>query len=264
MGRLDGQVAVVTGSGRGIGKATATLFVKEGARVVINDVDRDVAQEAVDEINTVRSESAAACVADITKPEEAQKLMDFAHQTFGRLNILVNNAGITRDALVQKMTDAQYNLVLNICIHGAFYCSKAASKYMLPEDPKKSFGSAGKIVNVSSLSGVLGNLGQMNYSSAKAAIIGLTKGLAREWGPHKINVNGVAYGVIDTRLTREKKEGSEIGLPKQMRDMMVMAYPWRRFATVYEAAGPILFLASRESDVVNGHIIYCAGAGMAT
>lgn len=262
MGRLDGQVAVVTGSGRGIGKMTATLFVREGAKVVINDVDKEVADAAAQELNGIRAGSAAAMVADITKPDEAQKLMDFAAQRFGKLTILVNNAGLTRDALFHKMTDAQYNLVMNVCIHAAFYCSRAAAKHMLREDAKTSPGSVGKIVNVSSLSGVLGNVGQINYSTAKAALIGLTKALAREWGPYKIGVNGVAYGVIDTRLTQEKKEGSEIGLPKEIRNALQMATPWKRIATPEEAAGPILFLASKESDVVNGHVIYCAGSGV--
>jgi 3-oxoacyl-[acyl-carrier protein] reductase len=272
MGKLDNKVAVITGSGRGIGRATAVLFAKEGASVVINDIDSDAAEEAVKEIEAIAPGKVTSYVGDITKVENAEKLMEKAVEKFGKIDILVNNAGITRDAMVHKMTDTQWNLVMDVTLTATFNCIKAASKYMLKEENKKvpkETGSLGKVINVSSLSGVLGNVGQFNYSTAKAGLIGLTKSLAREWAPYRINVNGVAYGMVETRLTGEKEAGvivmgEAVGIPKRMRDMAVAMHPWKRVATPEEAAKPILFLASADSDIVNGDIIFCAGGGNVT
>lgn len=264
MGKLDGKVAVITGSGRGIGKATAAIMLKEGAKVMINDIDKNAIDEATKELDAISKGNVGGVVGDITKMADAQKLMDETVAKFGKIDILVNNAGITRDAMVNKMTDAQWELVHAITLRATFNCTKAASKYMLKEENKKvppTTGSLGKIVNVSSLSGILGNVGQFNYSTAKAGLIGFTKALAREWASYRINVNAVAYGVIETRLTAVKKEGEEIGLPKAMRDMMVAVHPWKRVGTPEEAARAIVFLASPDSDVVNGYFIACAGGG---
>jgi len=258
MGKLDGKVAVITGSGRGIGKGTAMLFAQEGASVVINDVDPVPAEEAVKEIQA-KGGKAAACVADITKPEQAQKLMDTAVEKFGKLDILVNNAGITRDALIHKMTDAQWNICMDICLTGTFNCIRAASKYMVKE------GHNGRIINISSVAGLMGNIGQINYSSAKAGLIGMTKTVAKEWQRFGITCNAVAYGMVDTRLTKEKEMGDEVGgekvgIPKKVRDTMMQQVS-DAVMEPEDAAKPVLFLASDDAKFITGNVLNVS-AGM--
>ncbi len=252
MGQLDGKVAVITGSGRGIGKAIASLFAQEGASVVINDIDSAPAEEAVKEIEATCGK-AAACVANITKADEAGKLMDIAAEKFGKLDILVNNAGLTRDALIHKMTDAQWDSCVNIMLKGSFNCVRAASKYMMKE------GHNGRIINISSIAGLIGNIGQINYSSAKAGLIGMTKTVAKEWQRFGVTCNAVAYGIVDTRLTMEKEmgeevEGEKIGVPKKVRDVMVQQAGG---AIMYpeDAAKPVLFLASDDARFITGNVI---------
>jgi len=257
MGKLDGQVAVVTGSGRGIGKATAMLFAQEGASVMINDIDPAPCSEAVNEINKAFPGKAACCVADITKAEDAQKLMDAAVEKFGKLDILINNAGITRDAMIHKMTDAQWDICVNISLRGAFNCVRAASKYM--RHPNHN----GRIVNVSSVAGLMGNVGQINYASAKAGLIGMTKTVAREWANFGVRCNVVAYGVVDTRLTQEKETGDivggePVGIPKKIRDIMIGAMGGKTL-TPEEAAKPILFFASDDSNFITGNLLNISG-----
>lgn len=258
MGRLDDKVAVITGSGRGIGKAIASLFAKEGAAVVINDIDDLPVQETVREIQASGGK-VAACVADITKAEEAQRLIDTAGEKFGRLDILVNNAGITRDALIPRMTDAEWDTCININLKGTFNCIRAASKYMMKE------GHQGRIINVMSVAGLMGNVGQINYAAAKAGIMGLTKTVAREWARYGVTCNAVAYGFVDTRLTREKETGEEVmgekvGIPKKIRDAMVMQLGGK-VMTPQDAARPVLFLASDDAAFISGHILNVS-AGM--
>ena len=258
MGKLDGKVAVITGSGRGIGKAMAALFAQEGASVVINDVDPAPADEAVKEIQA-KGGKAAACVADITKADQAQKLMDTAVENFGKLDILVNNAGITRDSLIHKMTDAQWDICMDICLRGSFNCIRAASKYMVKE------GHNGRVINVSSVAGLMGNIGQINYSSAKAGLIGMTKTVAREWQRFGITCNAVAYGLVDTRLTKEKEGGDEVagekvGIPKKIRDGM-MEQSGGAVMQPEDAAKPILFLASEDARFMTGNVLNIS-AGM--
>ena len=258
MGKLDGKVAVITGSGRGIGKATAMLFAQEGASVVINDVDPTPAEEAVKEIEA-KGGKAAACVADITKAEQAQKLMDTAVEKFGKLDILVNNAGITRDAMIHRMTDAQWNICIDICLKGTFNCVRAASKYMVKE------GHNGRVINISSVAGLMGNIGQINYSSAKAGLIGMTKTVAKEWQRFGITCNAVAYGIVDTRLTKEKEVGEEVagekvGIPKKIRDFM-MQQAGGAVMQPEDGAKPILFLASDDARFITGNVINVS-AGM--
>lgn len=257
MGKLDNQVAVVTGSGRGIGKAAAMLFVQEGASVVVNDIDPDVCEQSAKEINKAFPGKAACCVADITKAEEAQKLMDTAAEKFGKLDILVNNAGITRDAMIHRMTDAQWDICVNISLKGAFNCIRAASKYM------RKANHNGKIVNVSSVAGLMGNIGQINYSSAKAGLVGMTREVAREWAVYGIRCNAVCYGVVDTRLTREKETGDivagePVGIPKKIRDIMISAMGGKTL-TPEEAVKPILFLVSDDSNFITGNVLNISG-----
>lgn len=252
MGKLDGKVAVITGSGRGIGKAIASLFAEEGAAVVINDIDEAPAQETVKEIQ-VSGGKAVVCVADVTKGEEARRLIDTAGEKFGKLDILVNNAGITRDNLIPRMTDAEWDICINISLKGAFNCIRAASKYMMKE------GHGGKIINITSVVGLMGNVGQINYCAAKAGIIGLTKAVAREWGRYGVTCNAVAFGFVDTRLTREKEIGEEafgakVGIPKKARDMW-LAQPGVKIITAEDAAKPVLFLATDDATYITGHVL---------
>lgn len=252
MGKLDGKVAVITGAGRGIGKATALLFAKEGASVVVNDIDEAPAQATVAEIEAAGGK-AIACVADITKGEEAQQLMDTGAERFGKIDILVNNAGIIRDALVHKMTDAQWDVCIDINLRGNFNCIRAASKYMMKE------GHNGRVINMSSVSGLMGNIGQANYAAAKAGIMGLTKTIAKEWQRFGITCNAVAYGIVDTRLTQEKETGDvvwgeKVGIPKKIRDQFV-AQMAGNIMTPEDAAKPVLFLASEDATFITGNIL---------
>src|SRR4030065_636029 len=221
MGKLDEKVAFVTGAARGIGKADAVLFAKEGAAVLISDIDEAPLKEVVNEIKAAGGK-AEACAGDVTKPEDCQKIMDMAAEKFGKIDILVNNAGLTRDALIHKMTDAQWDICVDISLKGTFNCIRAASKYMLKG------GHNGRIINVASVAGLFGNVGQINYSAAKSGLIGLTKTVAREWGRYGVTCNVIAYGFVDTRLTRGKETqqeqvaGEAVGIPKKVRDFMLL------------------------------------------
>lgn len=258
MGKLDGKVAVITGSGRGIGRAIAILFATEGAAVVVNDIDEPPAQDTVAEIQSLGGQ-AVACVADITKPEEAQKLIDTAGENFGKLDILVNNAGITRDALINRMTDAQWYTCININLNGTFNCIRAASRHMMKREHN------GRIINVASVVGLMGNIGQINYTAAKAGVIGLTKTVAKEWARFGVTCNAVAYGFVDTRLTRDKETGDEvlgekIGMPKRAREMMLEQIGGKAI-TPEDAAKPVLFLASEDAAFITGQVLNIS-AGM--
>ncbi len=257
MGKLDGKVAVITGAARGIGRADALLFAKEGAAVLVSDIDEAPLQEVVREIRAAGGK-AEACVGDVTKPEDCQKMMDMAVQKFGKIDILVNNAGLTRDALIHKMTDAQWDSCVNISLKGTFNCIRAASQYMMKE------GHNGRIINVASVAGLMGNIGQINYAAAKSGLIGLTKTVAREWGRFGITCNVVAYGFVDTRLTREKETqheevgGELVGIPKKVRDMVLLQV---KPMTPEDAAKPVLFLASDDAAFITGQVLNVS-AGM--
>ena len=258
MGKLDCKVAVITGAARGIGKEDALLFAKEGASVVISDIDQEPLVEVVKEIEAGGGK-AAWCVADVTKPEDTDRLMDTAVEKFGDLNILVNNAGITRDALIHRMTDAQWDICVDIALKGTFNCIRSSAKYF------RKKGHGGKIINVASVVGLMGNIGQINYSAAKAGIMGLTKTVAREWAGFGVTCNAVAYGFVHTRLTGEKEEGDvvageQLGIPKRVREGMLEVIGGKAM-TAEEAAKPVLFLASSDSDFITGHTLNVS-AGM--
>lgn len=267
---LKDRVAIITGSGRGIGRAVALLFAQEGAKVVVSDLDAQPAQEVAEKIKA----SGGECIVvpgDVTDPFFAESIVGKAVQTWGGLHILVNNAGYTWDAVIHKMTDDQWEAMLAVHLTGPFRLVRAASPYF--RDAAKQEKSAGKVVNrkiinVSSTSGTRGNAGQANYSSAKAGIVGLARTLAKEWGPLNVQANAVAYGWIDTRLTKEKEAGQmiersgkpvAIGIPASIRNVMTMIVPLGRPGTPEEAAGPILFLASPLSDYVSGQCIEVTG-----
>ncbi len=261
MGRLDDKVAVITGSGRGIGKAIAMLFAAEGAAVVINDVDEAVAQETAKEIQDSGGK-AVACVADVRKLEETQKMMAVAVENFGGLDILVNNAGLARDNITSRMTDEQWDLCIDINLKGAFNCIRAASKYMMKK------GHNGRVINISSIVGLAGNPGQINYSAAKSGIIGITKTLAREWMRYGVTCNAVAFGGVETRFTAAKDAGEEAfgdktGIPQKARDAMVEQMETQtvggKMMPPEDAAKCVLLLALDEASWITGNVLNATG-----
>jgi 3-oxoacyl-[acyl-carrier protein] reductase len=267
MGVLDGKSAIVTGSARGIGRATAELLVSQGAQVLINDLDGDVAAQAAGEIAGETSVFAG----DLTKPGVPEELVQKAVDSFGKIDIIVNNAGYTLDAPVHKMSDEHFQAMLDIHTVVPFRIIRAAAPHL--REPAKKEREEGrevfrKIVNVSSTSGTFGNAGQANYSAGKAGVVGLTKTIAKEWGQFKVNVNAVAFGFIDTRLTQAKvdentmeKDGEtiQLGIPEQMRQMASVLIPLGRPATPAEAAGGVFFLCSPWSDYVHGQTLHVTG-----
>jgi 3-oxoacyl-[acyl-carrier protein] reductase len=267
MGLLDGKSAIVTGSARGIGRATAELFVREGAKVLINDIDGDVAEQAASEIDG----ETATFAGDLTEESVPDQLVEKAISEFGQVDILVNNAGYTWDAVAHKMTDEQFQAMLDIHLIVPFRMLRAlAPSWREAAKAEQAEGKEyfRKVVNVSSISGTMGNAGQANYSSAKAGVVGLTKTMAKEWGALKINVNAVAFGFVETRLTQAKEKGEkiethgqevEIGVPEQMRAMASMIIPLGRPAQPEEAAGPVLFLCSPLSNYVHGQTLNVTG-----
>ena len=267
MGVLDGKAAIVTGSARGIGRATAELLTEHGAKVLINDLDGDVAEQAAGEIQGETTVFAG----DLTKPGVPDDLVKKALDDFGQLDIIVNNAGYTWDGVIHKMEDEQFQAMLDIHTVVPFRIARAAAPY-LRETAKKEREAGDevfrKIVNVSSISGTMGNAGQANYSAAKAGLVGLTKTLAKEWGQFKINVNAVAFGFVETRLTASK-EGAEtierggqaiqLGIPDQMRQMASAIIPLGRPASPEEAAGGIFILCTPWANYIHGQVLHITG-----
>ena len=267
MGLLDGKVALITGAGRGIGRATAELFAREGARLVINDLDEGPARETEGSLKRLGAE-AAVCAGSVTDPAFPDRWIRTALDRFGAIDILVNNAGFTWDAVIHKMTDEQWDAILDLHLRTPFRIIRAAAPYL--RETAKAEAAQGavpcrKIINVSSTSGVAGNAGQANYAAAKMGIVGLTKTVAKEWGQFNITCNAVAYGFIDTRLTQDKEKGAiaaggiALGIPKEHREAVIRHIPLGRAGTPQEAAGPVLFLASPLSDYVTGAVLLVTG-----
>jgi 3-oxoacyl-[acyl-carrier protein] reductase len=275
MGVLDGKVAIVTGSARGIGKATAELLSEHGANVVVNDLDGDVAQQTADAI----AGETAVYAGDLTQEGAPEALVQTALDAWGKIDIIVNNAGYTLDAPIHKMSDDWFHKMLDIHLVVPFRVIRAAAPHL--REPAKVERERGeevfrKIVNVSSTSGTMGNAGQANYSAGKAGIVGLTKTLAKEWGRFKVNVNAVAFGYIETRLTASKDDSHvveiggqkvQLGIPDQLRGMAPMLIPLGRAGTPQEAAGGVFFLCSPWSNYVHGQVLNITGgqfSGMTT
>ncbi|MGH3127851.1 MAG: SDR family NAD(P)-dependent oxidoreductase [Gaiellaceae bacterium] len=264
---LDEKAAIVTGSARGIGRATAELLAEYGARVLINDLDGDVAEAAAAEIDG----ETAVFAGDLTADDAPETLVKAAIDAFGRLDVVVNNAGYTWDGMAHKMSDEQFRAMLEIHTVVPFKVLRAAAPYLRDagkKDREVDREVFRKVVNVTSISGTQGNLGQANYSAAKAGLVGLTKTFAREWGPFKVNVNAVAFGFIDTRLTASAEDGATIeragheirlGIPPQMRELAPTMIPLGRAGSPDEAAGAIFFLCSPWSNFVQGQVLTVNG-----
>ena len=276
MGLLEGKAAIITGSARGIGRATAELFVANGAKVLINDIDPDVAEQTASEIDG----ETAVFAGDLTETGACDKLVEAAYDAFGTVDCVVNNAGYTWDGVVHQMSDEQFQAMLDIHTVVPFRVTRAlAPRWREAAKAERNEGTEvfRKIVNISSTSGTMGNAGQANYSAAKAGVTGLTKTVAKEWGQFKINVNAVAFGFVETRLTQAREKGEELetktgestplGIPEQMREMSKMMIPLGRAAEPEEAAGPVLFLCSDLGNYVHGQVINVTGGlftGMTT
>ena len=275
MGVLDDKVAIVTGSARGIGRATAELLSEHGAKVVINDLDTDLAAQTASEI----AGETAVFGGDLTKAEAPEALVGAALDAWGKIDIIVNNAGYTIDAPIHKMSDDAFQRMLDIHTIVPFRVVRAAAPHL--REPAKKEKEAGqevfrKVVNVSSISGTMGNAGQANYSAGKSGVVGITKTLAKEWGQFKINVNAVAFGYIETRLTASKDadnvmeiggEKVQLGIPDNLRGMASMLIPLGRPGTPQEAAGGVFFLCSPWSNFVHGQVLNITGGqftGMTT
>src|SRR5450755_1890825 len=264
---LDGKVAIVTGSARGIGRATAELLASQGAKVLINDLDGDVAEQAASEIQG----DTLVFSGDLTKDGIPDQLVQKVVDEWGQVDILVNNAGYTLDAPIHKMSDEWFQRMLDIHSIVPFRMCRAVAPYM--REPAKREREEGrevfrKIVNVSSISGTMGNAGQANYSSGKSAVVGLTKTLAKEWGQFKINVNAVAFGYIETRLTADKEASNtmeidgqqvQLGIPSQMRQLAPQFIPLGRPGSPAEAAGGVFLLCTPWANFITGQVLGITG-----
>ncbi len=245
---LTGRVAVVTGSSRGIGRGIALKLASLGAKVVVNyQSSKDAAQEVVQQI-TAEGGEAVAFQADVKEPQEAKELIGGGLETFGRLDILVNNVGVTRDTLLMRMKEDDWDLVIDTNLKGTFNCTKVAQRPMI----KQRYG---RIINVTSVSGIMGQVGQANYSASKAGIIGFTKAVARELGSRSITVNAVAPGYVPTDQTAD--------LPQELIDYILELTPLKRPGTAEEIASAVAFLASEEASYVTGQVLAVDGGMMA-
>lgn len=270
MNNLEGKVALITGSGRGIGREIALKLASEGARVVVNDLDAEPANEVVEAIKAMGAE-AVACIGSVTEVEFAERFVQTAIDNFDGLDIIVNNAGYTWDSVIQKMSDEQWNAMLDVHMTAPFRILRAAQPYIkkfATEEKAQGVENFRKVVNISSVAGTCGNAGQISYSAAKAGVVGMTKTLTKEWGRYKVNVNTVAFGFIETRLTTAAAgdstinvNGNEIkvGVSEQILQMAKQMIPVGRPGTPAEAAGSVYLFCSPESNYISGQTVVCGG-----
>ena len=267
---LEGKAALVTGAGRGIGRAIAQKLAAAGAAVLINDLDEPALAESLAIVR--KSGRAEALAGDITTPELPRRLVDATIGAFGSIDIVVNNAGYTWDNVIQKMTDEQFQAMLDIHLTAPFRILRAASAW-IRETAKREAGEGArvmrKVVNISSISGLDGFAGQAAYATAKAGVVGFTKTMAKEWGRYNVNVNAVAFGIIETRLTQPlvgeqaiveiKGQRIPMGVQPKALDEIKARCPLGRLGTPEEAAGAVLFFCSPLSDYVSGEVLLVSG-----
>ena len=241
---LENKVALVTGAGRGIGKQIAISLAAEGAMVIVNyNGSKDRAVETVQEIEQAGGK-AAAYQCNVAEDTSCEAMIHDLIQTYGHVDILVNNAGITRDNLLMKMTEEDFDQVIDINLKGTFHTIRHLSRYFLKQ-------RSGKIINISSVSGIMGNAGQANYSASKAGVIGLTKSVARELSSRGITVNAVAPGMVDTEMTEV--------LSDNVKEQMLQQIPLRKMGTTKNIADVVVFLASDKADYITGQVIAVDG-----
>ena len=264
--KLEGKVAIVSGSGRGIGRAVALKLASEGARVVVNDKDAEPAEEAAAAIREAGGE-AVVCAGSVTDDDFGDRFVQTALDSFGGLDIIVNNAGYTWDSVIQKMTDEQFRAILEVHVTAPFRILRAAA------EPIRKFAKAEaaegrevfrKVVNISSVSGLGGNAGQINYAAGKAAVVGMTKTLSKEWGRYKVNVNCVAFGFIRTRMTApiagDGETSRKVGVqPALIEHLEQNAIPLGRLGTPEEAADGVYLFCIPESNYISGQVITVGG-----
>ncbi|GAC54115.1 SDR family NAD(P)-dependent oxidoreductase [Gordonia amicalis] len=268
--KLQNKVALVSGSGRGIGRAVALKLASEGAKVVVNDLDPEPAKEVIAEIEALGGQ-AVSCIGSVTDADFAQRFVTTATDNFGGIDIIVNNAGYTWDNVIQKMTDQQWEDIIDVHLTAPFRILRAAQPVIsaaVKREREQGAVPCRKVVNISSTSGLQGNPGQANYSSAKAGMIGLTKTIAKEWGRYNVTVNAVAYGVINTRLTsvttpaktiKVEDRDIKVGVNPAVMEAATKQIALGRAGTVEEAAGAVYLLCSPESSYITGETIVCGG-----
>lgn len=268
--KLEGKIALITGSGRGIGRAIALKLASEGARIVVNDLDAEPAAETVQAIRDAGGD-AVSCVGSVTATDFADRLVGTAVNEYKGLDIIVNNAGYTWDNVVQKMTDEQWYAMLDCHLTAPFRILRAAQpviRAMRKAELEKGQRVVRKVVNISSIAGLFGNAGQINYSAAKAGIVGMTQTLAKEWGRMNVTVNCIAYGLIKTRLTGNAADNAtanidgreiKVGVNPDLMAMMERSIPLGRSGTPDEAAGAVYLMCIPESDYVSGQTLMCSG-----
>jgi 3-oxoacyl-[acyl-carrier protein] reductase len=270
-GKLVGKVALVTGSGRGIGREVALKLALEGAAVVVNDLDAAPAEQTVADIRQLGGQ-AVACQGSVTATDFAERLVKTAIDAFGGIDIIVNNAGYTWDSVVQRMSDEQWYAMLDVHLTAPMRIFRAAAGFI--REAAKREAEAGvenfrKVVNISSIAGLDGNAGQLNYAAGKAGIVGMTKSLAKEWGRYRVNVNAVAFGLIKTRLTDAAATADasvdidgkriKVGVNPELLSAMERSIPLGRAGTPAEAAGAVALFCYPESNYISGETVVCGG-----
>ncbi|MCE5289744.1 MAG: SDR family oxidoreductase [Nocardiaceae bacterium] len=271
MGRLDGKIALISGSGRGIGRAIAEKLAGDGANVVVNDLDAGPAQETVAAIEAAGG-TAVVCVGSVTEDGFAERFVQTAVDEYGGVDIIVNNAGYTWDSVVQKMSDEQWDAMLDVHLKAPFRILRAAQPVIssaVKREREAGDVTCRKVVNISSIAGTGGNAGQANYSSGKAGIVGLTKAMSKEWGRYNVTVNAVAFGLIRTRLTETPAGGDgtidiqgrelAVGVNPELLATMERAIPLGRAGTPADGAGAVYLLCIPESDYISGQVVICGG-----
>jgi len=271
MGKLDGKIALVSGSGRGIGRAIAEKLAGDGAKVVVNDLDAGPAKETVAAIEAAGG-TAVVCAGSVTEDGFAERFVQTAVDEYGGVDIIVNNAGYTWDSVVQKMSDEQWDAILDVHLKAPFRILRAAQPVIssaVKKEREAGNVSCRKVVNISSIAGTGGNAGQANYSSGKAGVLGLTKAMSKEWGRYNVTVNAVAFGLIRTRLTETPAggdgtidiEGRElaVGVNPELLATMERAIPLGRAGTPADGAGAVYLLCIPESDYISGQVVICGG-----